>query len=563
MRSIVYIAITLSAFDLFGYKSPLPTYKDYVFTLPVNTNRITGNLMGPGGDYSAMRVEDVAFIYEAVCERNAVIAGTYDGFSVTNEFTIGLVKGSFPLSYTNKYPRAICNDQAVVAYYDTNVVTNVTARLGIDTLWPESVSLSCASGWIDKDEKWPTDVEDATVKGSGDAAYVDLPKTVIAPTYANPQATNSVTNVLQFVVWPLKASVVEAYKFLAKTEKCVKQVRDAVSREYPNILTVDNTTGDRIALDLDLQNESVSLLKYPAKDPSSPGVVTNSLNNTTAEWFGSNPAALLGGVGKRWGWRAIKTYRKVYTTSYDPEKGTKNWTDGQEASATEIGAFERTVGDTEIVIDLGISKDVATTGVDRIKRVDVYFLGEIRNSGENNYMYGQGHPDRFGGEGDIKETAIVTGFKDLRVVIPLIDQTVVDVPHTNRVTNPATGGSESNVSYTVGVKITPDVDGWASQALELAGYDSYGQLSTKLLNDLPDPNDSPTTPSPEKSPSFIWGWDSTSSSTFGEFNLVFTAYSDRAVVTCELGTRIQDKDGEGPRIDSPFRLWYNTHPEGD
>ena len=208
MKNLICFALALCALPLFGYTSPLASYEDYVFTRPVNTNRITGKLMGPEGDYSAMRTEDVAFIYEAVKERNAVIDGTYGGFSVSNEFVKGLKSGSFPIDYTNKYPWTVHDNSKVVAYYDTNVVTNVTAMLGIDTLWPKKLELTCEIGWIDKDEKWPSQIEDATVKGSGDAAYTGMPITVVLPTYVNPQAkqVTSTTGVVQFVVWPLKRS---------------------------------------------------------------------------------------------------------------------------------------------------------------------------------------------------------------------------------------------------------------------------------------------------------------------------------------------------------------------
>lgn len=533
MRNLIYIAVALSAFDLFGYKSPLSTYEDYVFTLPVNTNRITGDLMGPGGDYSAMRVEDVAFIYEAVCERNAVIEGTYDGFSVSNRFTVGLVKGSFPLSYTNEYPWTIHDDRTVTAYYDTNVVTDVTARLGIDKLWPEPINLNCALGWIDKDEKWPTVIEDATVPGSGDAAYTKLPRTVVAPTYVNPQAAKSDTNVLRFVVWPLKASVVEAYKFLAKTEKCVKNISHSASRAEAAKVTVDdNTTGN--ILSTEMQGESMSIRTSPAKDPLGPPPPVDAFIADLAEGAG---------VGKKWRWSTSKVYMKLYSLSYDYTTELKSWTDGQEANAVATYAVEHTVDDNEIVIDLGISKDVATTGVDRIKQVDIYWLGEIRNRGESNFMQGSGHPDRFGGEGEIADTVILGDFKDLQIVIPLADQKVVDIPHTNKVTNSATGESKDDVSYTIGVKITPDCEGWASKALELAGYSSYSALSSKLLGSLPAPNDSPKTPSPEKAPApFSSGWDVTESSTQGSFDLVFVAFPDRAVVTCDLGTKIQEEE---------------------
>ena len=544
MKNLIRFALALCAPPLFGYTSPLATYEDYVFTRPVNTNRITGKLMGPKGDYSAMRVEDVAFIYEAVQERNAIIAGSYSGFGVSNKFVKGLTSGSFPLSYTNLYPWAIHDGTRVVAYYDTNTVTNVTARLGIDTLWPQKLTLDCTGGWIDKDEKWPDAIEDADKQGTGDAAYTNLPTAWLTPTYVNPQATNTVTNLVKFVVWPLKDSVVEAYKFLAKTEKCVK----GVARESGGSVNETTTT--------DYRGETGHWkVDYEADRAWVEGLSVSDMNFTsTNHWDGD-----LTVVSKQMTFSLDKVFMQVFdirsSKAASPgEKTTISFSGGSSGTFEATWNYERKTEDAEIVLDLGISYVVATAGLNtawgRIKTVDLYYLGGLTVGGlGDNYKRKSGFLERFGGHGGANPSALDGDFKDVHVVIPLLDQEKVLVPHTNRVWNAELGDYEvGDVQYTVGVRLTPSVDEWAEKAIKIAGKNSWSQWCNSLANEVEDPASDPETPPsyeyvvpPHEGISDGWvGWDGAEAGSYGLLTAVFQASPHRAVVTVDLTSKITD-----------------------
>lgn len=554
MKNLICFALALCALPLFGYTSPLASYEDYVFTRPVNTNRITGKLMGPEGDYSAMRTEDVAFIYEAVKERNAVIDGTYGGFSVSNKFVKGLKSGSFPIDYTNKYPWTVHDNSKVVAYYDTNVVTNVTAMLGIDTLWPKKLELTCETGWIDKDEKWPSQIEDATVKGSGDAAYTGMPITVVLPTYVNPQAkqVTSTTGVVQFVVWPLKRSVVEAYRFLARTEKfCAGK---SLSSGGPTeLVDTGQDTGTWLGVDLDSENEqaTVETFQVDHRRPS-----TNRWSSAETELRFGVDLAMSGGVGGMyWSVAVDKNYTATFTGKTPDTEGphTLNFTKSSEGEATAQYRSEEASDIKECIVDLGISKDVATTGVERIKTVDLYLTGRLKG-GTNLTHRTANYPDiidypganrTYGNDfGDVWSGGPAYAKNpDLYVVIPLLDADQVDIPHTNRVWNPDTGQYENKgVTYTLGVKFTPDFSAWSAKAFEIAGLpQSWGTLASAVVDDLADPSDDPPTPESIYDPGpSVWAWRSQRSSSHAVYELAFWAVVDRVVVTCDLRTKITE-----------------------
>ena len=544
MKNLIRLALALCALPLFGYTSPLATYEDYVFTRPVNTNRITGKLMGPKGDYSAMRTEDVAFIYEAVTERDAVIDGKYDGFSVSNKFVKGLTSGSFPIDYTNRYPWTIHDNSRVVAYYDTNVVTNVTARLGIDTLWPEKLNLTCKIGWIDKDEKWPTKTEDAGKKGTGDAAYTNLPTAWPAPTYLNPQAANTVTNLVKFVVWPLKDSVVEAYKFFAKTEKCVKEAVRESGGSVDEITTTDyrGETGN-FKVDHDARRAWVE------------GTSVNDANFTATNGWGQGAEV----VSKKMVFHVDRDFLQVFdkrsSEAAGPgEKTTISYSGGASGTFEAFWNYERATKDAEIVLDLGISYTVATAGLTttwgRIKKVDLYYLGGLTVGGlGNNYKNKLGFLEQFGGHGGAEPSTLDSDFKDVHVVIPLLDQEKVLVPHTNWVWNVEKEEYEvGDVRYTVGVRLTPSVDEWAEEAVKIAGKDSWSAWRSSLANEVEAPASDPTTPDsyeytvpPNEGISEGWvGWEGAEASSHGHLEAVFQAHPHRAVVTCELTSKITD-----------------------
>lgn len=544
-------AIAFLAFlaaSAFGYNSPLPSYDKYVFTRPVNTNRIEGKLMGPGGDYAAMRVEDVAFIYEAVQERDAIIDGSYSGFCVTNRGPAGLKSGSFPLDYTNRYPQAIHDGTEVVAYYDTNIVTNVTARLGIDTLWPQKLTLDCRKGWIDKDERWPTAIEDADKKGTGDAAYTNLPTAWLAPTYLNPQATNTVTNLVKFVVWPLKKSVSEAYKFLAKTEKCVK----GLSRAYGGTTNAWITTdyqGETGHINWDVDSDSVTVY----------GMSVDDLNH-------SDPVVWRGGheeVSKTFSFGLDRVFMQVFNITSAESGGpgeyvTMDYSEGSSGTFEAMWYYTTETLGGEIILDTGISYVVATAGMSstwgRIKRIDVYYDGSlVAPQPGNNYRRGTGFDEKFGGHGGVNPTTLDEDFKGLHVVVPLPDQEKVLVAHTNEIWNAEEERYEpdvDNVWYTVGVKLTPDVNAWADEAIKCAGKGTWGEWCQQLANAVGEAPNDPRTPAsyrvmvgPHEFIDAGWyGWDIAEATANGTLEVVFTASPHRAVVTCDLTTRITDSN---------------------
>ena len=98
----VAMAIMLAAI------SPLSSVSDYVFApLPTNAvGYIKGEITGSGGDVKALRLEDFAYIEEAINERRALISGIVMPSTLSNAFTTLLHSGSMrfgfePISFSH------------------------------------------------------------------------------------------------------------------------------------------------------------------------------------------------------------------------------------------------------------------------------------------------------------------------------------------------------------------------------------------------------------------------------------------------------------------------------
>lgn len=140
---------TLAAIAFFAFASPLPSAQDYTFTRPNLTNAIAGVVFGPFA-----RTEDVAFLWEAACERRAM-AGALPPGSVDAR----LWATDLPLTIDEADAAGI--DYHAVGVYEgaTNALSRYVAASnyypasGIDTwrMVPRTIELgpSYAGSWID------------------------------------------------------------------------------------------------------------------------------------------------------------------------------------------------------------------------------------------------------------------------------------------------------------------------------------------------------------------------------------------------------------------------------
>lgn len=75
-RFLSILAACLGCAGVSGATSPLATASDYVYAKPAISNAIKGVIMSQSGDYSTMRYEDIAFLREALAERNFLFGGS-------------------------------------------------------------------------------------------------------------------------------------------------------------------------------------------------------------------------------------------------------------------------------------------------------------------------------------------------------------------------------------------------------------------------------------------------------------------------------------------------------
>lgn len=133
-------APALAALAAAGAASPLASTNDYVFTRVTRPELIRGVVMGDGGDYRAMRYEDLAFLIEAWREREALAAGGL-GYDFTTNDPASSTRwefGRWAADDTNGTWRSV---QAVTAPGLTQTVARAFAET---TLLPRGVALDPA-----------------------------------------------------------------------------------------------------------------------------------------------------------------------------------------------------------------------------------------------------------------------------------------------------------------------------------------------------------------------------------------------------------------------------------
>lgn len=132
-------APALAALAAAGAASPLASTNDYVFTRVTRPALVRGVVMGDGGDYRAMRYEDLAFLREALMEREALAGAWEYDFTASNAATSTRWEfGRWAADDTNGTWRSV---QAVTAPGLTQTVARAFAET---TLLPRGVSLDPA-----------------------------------------------------------------------------------------------------------------------------------------------------------------------------------------------------------------------------------------------------------------------------------------------------------------------------------------------------------------------------------------------------------------------------------
>lgn len=138
MRGMKGMLLDLLIFSLFNLLNaatvPQDSPEKYYFSRPNVPSNIVGQVMGSPAAYSVPRSEDVAWLYEAACERRALKSGYWNMASNTvyvPQF------GSWPLSESNRFVRwtaALVVHDGVAA---TNIVvgwtTNAVRGTGVDS----------------------------------------------------------------------------------------------------------------------------------------------------------------------------------------------------------------------------------------------------------------------------------------------------------------------------------------------------------------------------------------------------------------------------------------------
>lgn len=87
LLTIIILGSSAAVLTAAAATSPLASASDYYFTAPALTNNIRGKVMGDSGDYGIFRSEDLAFIAEAIAEREALFNGTGSQASWTNHIS--------------------------------------------------------------------------------------------------------------------------------------------------------------------------------------------------------------------------------------------------------------------------------------------------------------------------------------------------------------------------------------------------------------------------------------------------------------------------------------------
>lgn len=114
--------MTMLAAILLAAAVPQTSAESYFFSRPNAPSNIVGQIMGSPAAYSVPRSEDVAWLYEAACERQALKSGSWN---MANNTVYVPQFGSWPLSESNRF----------VQWTAALVVTNGTAATNIVVGW--------------------------------------------------------------------------------------------------------------------------------------------------------------------------------------------------------------------------------------------------------------------------------------------------------------------------------------------------------------------------------------------------------------------------------------------
>lgn len=178
MKRVFLCCICLLGLDLSAVMSPLGSWKDYIFA-PLNPSNgasiVQGSVMGRGGGYRQVRVEDLAFLNEAVSERMAVMSGYWYPQNAPSNYVKALNWNNPPIS--SFYQLAASSDSA--RYLDsqeglltgievvdlTPITTNITEHTHSVTDGWETVTIT--NGWTSRPNPyrpdWPNIVEPVVV----------------------------------------------------------------------------------------------------------------------------------------------------------------------------------------------------------------------------------------------------------------------------------------------------------------------------------------------------------------------------------------------------------------
>lgn len=163
--------------------SPIASTNDYVFTrvTAMGTN-VAGVVMGDGGDYGAMRFEDLAFLHEAAAERLAFTGDVFDFETNVPCVVEAWEFGRWSADDTNGTIRSV---QAVTSPGATNTIARLRP---VTNMVPRGVSVDPAGGRMIRCRTLPT----TSLAGlfAADSMYISSPVLV-------PEGSNSIDYVCQ------------------------------------------------------------------------------------------------------------------------------------------------------------------------------------------------------------------------------------------------------------------------------------------------------------------------------------------------------------------------------
>ena len=408
--------------------SPFSKASDYVFTRPNHPAHIRGVLLGPDGTGGGMFLEDIAFIHEALTERNALLRGDDwpfpDSDSDDSDDSDARAGGIDTLSVSCR-----SLDGARMAGMDEVESRLMTVFVnappddddsdgdegegeGEDSSDDDSVMAHAV--WLAGTERdWPDKVELASER------YDKLPKVLRLPR-CNPQhyfsldfkhrfLKSAVTPVLDLFLWPVDTHVTSAYKWLRKTKRmCLRPWSYGVQQtekdeNYSRSRKQTQKTVDKKALymlDLDTEyggsgntSTTVVTVGYDPDDYHGQGEVVDSEDDKGLFYFmdgGLDDRSARRIAAQTWYKTASKVFYKAWgskhTSTFIPGSITPDrwvWSHEYQSPATADGwtQYEVTeeVEDGYVTIDLEIPYRLIEEGTRtlRIKKASVYLLARF------------------------------------------------------------------------------------------------------------------------------------------------------------------------------------------